>query len=229
MSPTLRQVVLDTETTGLDANSERIIEVACLELENFVATGRNFQTYVNPQQPVSAEALAVHGLSDDFLKNHPPFQRIASDIISFIDGAPLIIHNASFDLAFLHAEFKRIGETFPPFQVIDTLTMARKKLPGSPASLDALCRRFNISLAERNKHGALIDCQLLASVYIELLGGQQRCLAFTQTSKEQAEHTLIEDFPERTFEPSKEEAERHQQLISEMRGALWEKYYKEID
>lgn len=229
MSPPLRQIVLDTETTGLSAENERIIEIACLELENFVATGRHFQAYINPQKAVSAEALAVHGLSDEFLKKHPTFQAIVADMIDFIGDAPLIIHNAPFDMAFLHAEFKRIGKTFPTLKVIDTLSMARKKFPGSPASLDALCKRFNISLAERDKHGALIDCKLLACVYIELLGGAQRCLEFTQEKTMHTKKALHVDFPVRTFAPTEEEKKQHAHLVANMRNAMWKKYYEKID
>ena len=229
MSPPLRHIVLDTETTGLSAERERIIEVACLELKNFTTTGEYFQAYINPQQPVSAEALAVHGLSDEFLKPHPPFHAIAHDMMDFIGESPLVIHNAPFDLAFLHAEFKRMGKVFPALPVIDTLPMARKKFPGSPASLDALCKRFNVSLAARDKHGALIDCQLLAHVYIELLGGPQRHLTFTQKEEANFVKTHTVDFPKRTFALTEEEKNQHANLVKNMRNAMWKKYYEKID
>jgi len=228
--PNIRHIVLDTETTGLSSATDRIIEITCLELRNFVTTGDYFQAYIDPQQPVSPDAQAVHGLSNEFLSQYPPFHAVADKIVEFIDQSPLIIHNAPFDLAFLHAEFKRLNRKFPQPNVIDTLTMARKKFPGSPASLDALCKRFNISLAGREKHGALIDCQLLANVYIELLGGAQQCISFSKTDERVQNHTQKRvSFPQRSFELSASEKERHDQLIQELKGAIWKKYHENVD
>src|SRR5690606_37349522 len=168
----MREIILDTETTGLDpAAGDRIVEIACLELVNHLPTGRTFQRYLNPERAVSAGALEVHGLSDAFLAKQPRFADIVDQLLAFIGDATLVIHNAEFDVGFLNAELARCGR--PPLQgkVIDTLQMARQKFPGAQASLDALCRRFSIDNSARSKHGALLDSELLAEVYLELVGG----------------------------------------------------------
>ena len=170
----MREIVLDTETTGLDPrDGHRIVEIACLELLHGIATGRRFQRYVNPGRDVPEEALAVHGLTAEFLSGHPPFAAIADELLAFIGGDVLVTHNAEFDLAFLDAELARLQ--YPPLASshIDTLALARRRFPGAPASLDALCRRFGVDLSGREKHGAEIDCVLLAEVYLELQGGRQ--------------------------------------------------------
>jgi DNA polymerase-3 subunit epsilon len=174
----VREIVLDTETTGLDPNAgHRLVEVACVELFNRLPTGKTFQSYFNPDRDVPEEAFKVHGLSREFLSAHPRFAEKVEAFLEFIADAPLIIHNAEFDLRFLRAELKlcsREGCTVNP--IVDTVLLARKKFPGSPASLDALCRRFAIDLSQRSLHGAMLDCELLAQVYIELMGGRQRGL-----------------------------------------------------
>lgn len=171
----MRQIVLDTETTGLDpAEGHRIVEIGAVELVGHMTTGKTFHQYINPLRDMPAEAERVHGLSQSFLDGFPPFEEIASEFLAFIDNSQLIIHNAGFDLRFLNAELARFGHnTIPEERSIDTLSMARRRFPGSPASLDALCRRFGIDNASREKHGALLDSELLAQVYLELIGGRQ--------------------------------------------------------
>jgi len=160
----MREIVLDTETTGLDpAAGHRIVEIGCIELSNRLPTGRTFRTYVNPERPMPVEAQAVHGLTDDFLGQQKRFTEIADEFLRFVADSPLVIHNAEFDLGFLNAELDRIG--LPPLtadRAIDTVTLARRKFPGQPANLDALCRRFGIDNSNRQVHGALLDASLLA-------------------------------------------------------------------
>lgn len=171
----MREIVLDTETTGTEhANGDRVIEIGCVELFNHIPTGRTYHVYINPERPVSAGALAVHGLSDEFLADKPVFAAIADEFAEFIRDAKLVIHNAAFDVGFLNAEFARTGH--PPIdlkEVVDTLFLARRKHPGAANNLDALCSRYGIDNSKRTKHGALLDAEILAEVYIELIGGKQ--------------------------------------------------------
>ena len=171
----MREIVLDTETTGLDpASGHRIVEVACLELINHIPSGRRFQRYLNPDRDMPDDAHAIHGLSAAFLADKPRFGDVAAELLAFIDGAPLVIHNAEFDMRFLNAELARLEQApLASHQAVDTLHLARRKFPGSPASLDALCKRFNIDNSARELHGALLDAELLAEVYLELIGGRQ--------------------------------------------------------
>ncbi|MGB1753514.1 MAG: DNA polymerase III subunit epsilon [Paracoccaceae bacterium] len=171
----MREIVLDTETTGLDPHEgHRIVEIGAVEIFNGLPTGRTYHQYINPQRNMPSEAFAVHGLGDDFLKDKPVFADIANDFVTFIGDAQLVIHNASFDMKFINAELRWINKTpIPLNKAIDTLQIARKKFPGSPASLDALCRRFNIDNSARTLHGALLDSEILAEVYLELSGGRQ--------------------------------------------------------
>ena len=172
----MREIVLDTETTGFYAEKDdRIVEIGALELINHLPTGRTFHVYINPERPMPQEAFEVHGLGDDFLRDKPKFAEIAQGFIDFIaDDARLVIHNASFDMKFLNAELKRAGHATLPFsRALDTLAMAREKFPGSPNTLDALCRRFGVDNSGRELHGALLDSELLAEVYLELIGGRQ--------------------------------------------------------
>ena len=177
----LREIVLDTETTGLDAGKgDRIIEIGAIELYNHIPSGRNFHSYIDPQRPVSAGAKNVHGLDDAFLHGKPLFADIAEEFLAFIGDCPLVIHNASFDTGFLNMELARIRRApLEGARIIDTLEMARKLLPGGAHSLDALCARFSIDNSARTVHGALLDCELLAAVYIEMKGGRQTGLDLT--------------------------------------------------
>lgn len=171
----LREIVLDTETTGTEAlKGDRIVEIGCVELVNHCPTGRSYHTYLNPEYPVAEGAFNVHGLSNQFLADKPKFAEIAEEFAAFIADSRLVIHNASFDVGFLNMEFGKIGRPpLDPSRVVDTLTMARRKHPGAANNLDALCNRYGISNAHRTKHGALLDSELLAEVYIELIGGKQ--------------------------------------------------------
>jgi DNA polymerase-3 subunit epsilon len=171
----MREVVLDTETTGTDVGAgDRIVEIGAVELINHIPTGRSFHAYVNPQRSMPQGAFAVHGLSDAFLADKPRFAAVAGEFEEFIEDSRLVIHNAAFDIAFLNAELGRIGRpALGMGRVLDTLTMARRKHPGAPASLDALCARYGIDNSRRTKHGALLDAEILAEVYIELIGGKQ--------------------------------------------------------
>ncbi len=176
----MREIILDTETTGLDPeNGDRIVEIGCLELINRLPSGKTFHAYINPQRSMSPEAQAVHGLSDLFLADKPVFKAVADDFLGFIDEDALVIHNAAFDMKFLNVELVLASrDRIDKNPVIDTLAMARKKFPGAPASLNALCRRFQIDNSGRDLHGALLDSELLAGVYLELSGGRQPDLVF---------------------------------------------------
>lgn len=174
----MREIIFDTETTGLDANDDRIIEIGAVELENRFPTGRNFHVYINPQgKKVHPDALEVHGITDEFLADKPGFKQIIDDWNEFTAGAKLVAHNAKFDVGFFNAEFERLG--FPPIdndRVVDSLSLARRRHPMGPNSLDALCKRYGVDNSKREKHGALLDSELLAEVYIELIGGKQAAL-----------------------------------------------------
>ena len=171
----MREIVLDTETTGFDPESgDRIVEIGAVELFNHVSTGRTYHQYINPERTMPQEAFEVHGLGDDFLRDKPVFAKIADDFLAFVQDSKLVIHNASFDMKFLNAELRWLNlPQIAMDRAIDTVAMARKKFPGSPASLDALCRRFGIDNAARTLHGALLDSEILAEVYLELIGGKQ--------------------------------------------------------
>lgn len=171
----MREIVLDTETTGLDPyQGHRIVEIGALEIVNFVPTGCHYHQYINPEREVPEEAFRVHGLSNEFLSNFPVFRDICDSFLDFIGDSALVIHNAEFDMKFINAELETAGlPTLLPGRAVDTLLLARSKYPGAPASLDALCRRFNVDNSDRELHGALVDADLLARVYMELMGGRQ--------------------------------------------------------
>ena len=171
----MREIVLDTETTGFEPDQgDRIVEIGGVELLNHMPTGRTYHEYIDPQRSMPEDAFAVHGLGDDFLRGKPVFADIADGFLEFVGDAKLVIHNAAFDMKFLNAELRWLNKRQLPWeQAIDTLAIARKKFPGSPASLDALCRRFNIDNTARTLHGALLDSEILAEVYLELIGGRQ--------------------------------------------------------
>lgn len=192
----MREIVFDTETTGLDAREERIIEIGGIELVNRFPTGRVFHHYLNPQgREIQADAQAIHGISATDLIGKPAFPDIADEFLAFVDGARLVAHNAGFDMAFVNAELRRIGQmAIDPGRVVDTLALARRKHPMGPNSLDALCRRYGIDNSRRTKHGALLDSELLAEVYIELIGGKQAALGLEIVSgqTEQRETVAVE-------------------------------------
>ncbi|NGM46924.1 DNA polymerase III subunit epsilon [Rhodobacter sp. SGA-6-6] len=171
----MREIVLDTETTGFDPTTgDRIVEIGAVELLNHLPTGRTYHQYINPERAMPREAFEVHGLGDDFLRDKPVFAAIGQAFADFIGDAKLVIHNAAFDIKFLNFELTRMGlREIPWSQAIDTLAIAKQKFPGSPASLDALCRRFGVDNSKREKHGALLDSEILAEVYLELIGGRQ--------------------------------------------------------
>jgi len=179
----MREIVLDTETTGFDPESgDRIVEIGAVELMNHMATGETYHQYINPERSMPEEAFQVHGLGDDFLRDKPKFAQIGRQFLDFIGTSKLIIHNAAFDIKFLNAELRWMGLPQIPWeQALDTLEIARKRFPGSPASLDALCRRFGIDNTSRTLHGALLDSEILAEVYLELIGGRQPDFALSST------------------------------------------------
>ena len=176
----MREIVLDTETTGLDPyDGHRVVEIGCIELINRIPTGRTWHAYVNPERDMPYQAFEVHGLSAEFLSDKPRFGELAEDMLVFLEGAALVMHNATFDFGFLNAELDRLSRPLLRWdRVVDTLALARRRHPGAPCSLDALCKRYGIDLSEREKHGALLDCKLLAGVYAELVGGHQARLEF---------------------------------------------------
>lgn len=181
----MREIVLDTETTGFDPDTgDRIVEIGAIELMNYLPTGRHFHVYINPERDMPAEALAVHGLTQEFLSDKPRFADICGDFVAFVGDARLIIHNAAFDMKFLNWELRRAGlPTMPMSRALDTVALAREKFPGAPVSLDALCRRWGIDNSGRTLHGALLDSELLAEVYLELIGGRQPDLVLVSETK----------------------------------------------
>jgi DNA polymerase-3 subunit epsilon len=174
----MREIVLDTETTGFDpADGHRIVEIGCVELEDHFPTGRSLQLYLNPERLVPIESQRVHGLTDEFLADKPLFAAVVEELLEFLGDAPLVIHNAAFDLRFLNAELKRLARAAIPFaRAIDTIEIAKSKIPGARYSLDELCKRFGVDLSVRTKHGALLDAELTAQIYLELVGGRQKGL-----------------------------------------------------
>lgn len=174
----MREIILDTETTGLSAkDGHRVVEIGCVEVVNYVATGQTFHRYLNPERDMPAEAATIHGLTGDFLADKPIFTQVVEEFLNFIGEARLVIHNAAFDMGFLNAELERAGFlALPPSRALDTVELARRQFPGQRNSLDALCERFGIDKSARSFHGALLDAQLLAEVYLELRGGRQPAL-----------------------------------------------------
>ncbi len=221
----MREICLDIETTGLDPrDGHKIVEIACVELVNKIRSGKVFHSYVNPRRDMPQEAFRIHGISAEFLRDKPIFDHIAHKFLDFIKGATLVIHNAAFDTKFINHELKILGlATIDMSNIVDTLPIARKKFPGSPASLDALCRRFGVDLSRREKHGALLDTELLCDVYVELMGGAQGGLTFEAVTKEvknseKAEINLPENqtkktLPKRDFPLSEIELEKHKDFI----------------
>lgn len=225
----MREIILDTETTGLDpAQGHRVVEIGALELVNHVPTGQTFHVYINPEREMPPEAEAVHGLSAAFLRGKPKFSAIADDLLAFIAESSIVIHNAAFDVGFLNAELGNLGRApLLPERIVDTLQLARQKHPMGPNSLDALCRRYGVDNSKRTKHGALLDSELLADVYIELIGGRQTALSLAATERKTTMEFrgsgIVVSRP-RPLPPrlTPVELEAHARLVGEMGAtALW--------
>ncbi len=222
----MREIVLDTETTGLDPLSgHRIVEIGCIELFNHLPTGVVFQQYLNPERDMPPGAFAVHGLSEEFLAQHPRFAEVVEAFLDFVGDAPLVIHNAEFDMRFINAELTRLGRgVLPMSRSVDTVRMARAKFPGAQVNLDALCRRFGIDNTARTRHGALLDAELLAEVYLELIGGRQPGLGLAVAGGAQpaAGPASREAYPQRPHQASPEELAAHRAFIEQrLYDALW--------
>ena len=231
-SENFREIILDTETTGLSfQEGDRIVDIGCVEMINHALTGRTYQVYINPQRKMHPDAVAISGITDEFLADKPLFEDVADEFLEFVKDGTLVIHNASFDIGFLNSELERINKPlFSMDNVIDTLDIARKKFPGAPVNLDALCRRFKVDASARTTHGALVDSQLLAEVYINLLGGKQRDLLFEASESPAISVSNLNDsvakpkilqFPRRKFAPSAEELAQHENFLSELKNPLW--------
>jgi DNA polymerase-3 subunit epsilon len=225
----MREIVFDTETTGLDpADGHRIVEIACIELVNHLPTGAFFHCYLNPERDVPEDAFAVHKLSFEFLSTKPLFAEIAGELIEFIGDSPVIAHNAEFDCRFVNAELERCNRARLTNQVIDTVIMARAKFPGAPASLDALCKRFNVDNSARIAHGARLDAELLAAVYLELQGGRQQGLGLTAASAVMgatgaafAGGRNTHAQPPRPHAASADELAAHAAFLASVKNPLW--------
>jgi DNA polymerase III subunit epsilon len=229
----MREIVFDTETTGLSpANGDRMVEIGCVELVNRVETGRTFHSYFNPGRPMPSEAEAVHGLSEAFLADKPLFSDICEVLLDFIGDAPLVAHNAAFDFGFINHELGSCGRpTVCRSRMVDTLPLARQRFPGAKHSLDALCTRFGVDRSIRVKHGALIDAQLLAQVYVELTGGRQIGLSLVAEAIAESEGPLVAEplaalrvrpvRPPRPHAPTDEELARHDLFLSEIIDPIW--------
>ncbi|WP_151718934.1 DNA polymerase III subunit epsilon [Gemmobacter serpentinus] len=229
----MREIVMDTETTGFEpSEGDRIVEIGAVELINHMPTGKVFHVYLNPERPMPRAAFEVHGLGDDFLRDKPLFKHEAQNFLDFVGDAKLVIHNASFDMKFLNWELRVNGfPTLPNDRAIDTLMIARSKFPGSPASLDALCRRFGIDNSMREKHGALLDSEILAEVYLELIGGRQPDLVLAPASQPGPQKTQAQTDSDWRPRPravplpsrlSNEEAAAHEAFVAKMGdSAIW--------
>jgi DNA polymerase-3 subunit epsilon len=225
----MREIVLDTETTGLDPGSgHRIVEVGCVELLDHMPTGRTYQKYINPERDVPLESYNIHGLSEAFLADHPVFAEIVESFLEFIGDAPLVIHNAAFDIKFLNAEIERLGfKPLPMSRTIDTLQIARSRYPGASASLDELCRRFGIDNTARTSHGALLDSELLAAVYIDLIGAREPGLDLAAQSSAQTEAPVAAIDrpvrPARPHAPSDAELAAHDAFMEKLKDPIWKR------
>lgn len=238
----MREIVLDTETTGISwRDGHRIVEIGALELTHHLPTGKRLHLYINPERDIDDGAVGIHGLTNAFLKDKPLFAEIVDEFFSFIGDAPLVIHNASFDMGFINAELEKIQYSpLPMERAIDTLAIARKKFPGAQANLDALCRRFEIDNSHRNLHGALVDADLLASVYVELLGGRQPGLSLEIENKSytaasaintKQDSSVLQVIPSkktvrpiRPHAPSAKETTAHDVFLAKLKDPIWLKH-----
>ena len=213
----MNEIFLDTETTGLSPNDgDRILEIACIETKDLIPTKKIFHKLINPERKVSQEAFKVHGFSNDFLQDKQKFKEIADELLEFIDGKKLIIHNAPFDIGFLNSELKKINKKVLDIKKVDdTLSLARSKFPASSNSLDNLCKRFNIDISRRTKHNALLDCELLREVYINLLDAKEPRLSFSEEPKSSIfkENKVKEEYSRKIVLPDKLELERHEKFL----------------
>ncbi len=226
----IREIVFDTETTGFEpSEGHKIVEIGAIELLNHLPTGKNYHVYLNPERDIPAEAIAVHGITNDKVKDAPLFSQEFTNFLDFIgNDSKLIAHNASFDMKFINFELKKVGHPgIKNDRVIDSLEIARRKFPGSPANLDALCRRFEIDLSARELHGALLDAELLGSVWLELNGGRQHGLGIEKSAgnDQKSDSVQIERVfrTARTFEVDAAELEAHNALINKLNDAIWHK------
>lgn len=228
----MREIVFDTETTGLNpAGGDRMVEIGCIEIFNRVETGRHFHAYFNPERPMPSEAEAVHGLTTVFLSDKPRFGERAGELLDFLEDSPLVAHNASFDFGFLNHELERCGRpSVCTSRMVDTLVLARSRHPGAKHSLDALCARFGVDRSQRVRHGALLDAQLLAQVYVELTGGRQIGLGLVADTDSAdvavggAAATVREPRPARPHSAAAEELERHRAFIARLVNPLWARF-----
>jgi len=214
----VKEVVLDTETTGLSAKEgHRIVEIGCIELDNLIPTKNKFHCYLNPERKVSEKALEVHGYTDEFLSTQKKFSDVVEDFLNFIENKKLVIHNAEFDLSHLNNELALLGkERLDNKNVVDTLALARDKFPGSPTSLDALCKRYRVDNSKRTQHTALIDCDLLAKVYINLLGQKEPTLNFENENNEKTiiDSNNINQYYKKIIKPTEKEAKLHKEYLN---------------
>ncbi|CAA7621070.1 DNA polymerase III, epsilon subunit and related 3'-5' exonuclease [Magnetospirillum sp. SS-4] len=225
----MREIVLDTETTGFDPlTGHRMVEIGCVELMNHLPTGEVFHRYLNPERDMPEEAFKVHGLSAAFLSDKPVFAEVVADFLDFIADSPLVIHNAEFDMRFINAELTRLGfPTLPMSRSIDTVAMARKRFPGAQANLDALCRRFEIDNTHRTHHGALLDAELLAEVYLQLIGGRQPGLELAMgkgdggSAANGSPRAPRQARPPRPHAPTEAETAAHAAFVGKLKNAIW--------
>ena len=221
----MREIVLDTETTGLDPlRGDRLVEIGCIEIFNRMPTGQTFHRYINPERDMPAEAFAVHGLSSEFLASKPLFTEVVEEFLEFIGDAPLVIHNASFDVSFINAELDRIKrQPILRERLVDTLLLARRKHPGVSNRLDDLCSRYSIDNSRRTKHGALLDAELLAEVYLELVGGRQATLGLAGVELVSEVDVIVSRVhrPPRPHALTTDEQAAHQALLAKIKDPIW--------
>ncbi len=222
----MRRIALDIETTGLDPEQgHKIVEIGCVELENNYPTGNFFQQYINPNRKMPEEALKIHGLTDDFLSDKPIFSSIAESFLDFIEDSELVIHNARFDLGFLNYELDlSANRNIRQFKVIDSLSLARKMFPGAANNLDSLCRRYDIDVRRRKKHGALLDAELLAEVFLEMNGGRQQAIGLVQENHNTIEKALTTKkllYSKKVITPNEDEIKAHKKTLKYLKNNLW--------